>query len=551
MNTKRFFISALTGAVAAIGCSAVTFADFRYKGDDDIYRRHPLAPGEFYNPVIAGWNSDPSMCRVGDDYWLVTSTFGYYPGVPLYHSTDLARWELVRNILDRPSQLDGLAGQSLDKGGIYAPQISYNPSNGLFYMITTDVGRSVPHFYVTASDPRGDWSEPVWLDGIDGIDPSFFFDDNGKSYVVYKEDTAGRPRWSPYRCIRFIEFDPVHGNTVGTSWPLNEEGASPDDRFDRAEGPHIYKVNGLYYLLTAEGGTSTRHSANIYRADNIMGPWRRSGRNPILTQRNLKDRRPDPVTCAGHADMAQTPEGDWWAVFLACRPGPGGYQALGRETFLMPVRWSRDGWPFITQGEDTVPHVLHRDGIDSAKPFAQSGNFEWCDDFSGKVLRPEWMSLRGTARQYYSLGNDGLTLRPADVNSSGKGTPAYLGRRLQHHAFDASARMVALPAAGERAGMLIVKNEGAQYFFAVDRDCLSVIRISRKGRETVASAPLPAHTPLTLRIKSDGTAMSFMCSNDGGKQWATVADGVDASHISCERTGGFTGATIGLYTERI
>lgn len=547
MTFKHALVMACAAAACCAPARAITFDSFQYQGNDDYYNQRPLGKNEFYNPVIAGWNSDPSVCRVGNDYWLVTSTFGYYPGVPLYHSTDLAHWELVRNILDRPSQLDGLGKQSLDKGGIYAPQISYNPTTGLFYMITTDVGRKVPHFYVTAKDPRGEWSEPVWLNGIDGIDPSFFFDDNGKSYIVYKEDTAGRPRWSPYRCIRFIEFDPLTGNTVGESWTLNEEGASENDKFDRAEGPHIYKTGGFYYLLTAEGGTSTQHSANIYRADNIMGPWRRSGRNPILTQRNLKDRRTNPVTCAGHADMVQTPEGDWWAVFLACRPGPGKFQALGRETFIMPVRWSNDGWPYITQGEDTVPHVMERKGVAAGKS-TQSGNFEWSDDFSTAKLRPEWLSLRGSAEKFYRLDGKQLTIIPAGIKSTEKPTPAYLGRRIQHHKFTASTCVASIAENGERGGMLIVKNEGAQYFFAVEPGAISLIKISRKGNETLATETLDTSIPVELKITSDGESCTFSYSHDGA-EWNTVADGVDASHFCCERTGGFTGATIGLYAE--
>lgn len=546
----RFLFVSLAAAVAAASASAETvFSRFQYTGNDEYYKSNPLPENGYYNPVIAGWASDPSVVRVGEDYWLVTSTFGYYPGIPLYHSRDLVNWELVRNILDRPSQLDGLRGQSLDKGGIYAPHISYNKANGLFYMVTTDTGRKLPHFYVTARDPRGDWSEPVYLNGIDGIDPSFFFDEDGKSYIVYKEDTAGKPRTSPYRCIRFIAFDPEAGNTVGESWPLNEEGATPDDRFDRAEGPHIYRANGFYYLLTAEGGTSTNHSANIYRATDIRGPWRRSGRNPILTQRNLKPKRTDPVTCAGHADFVQTPEGDWWAVFLACRPGPGGFQAMGRETFLMPVRWSGDQWPFITQGEDLVPQVATAEGMGRSAENLQSGNFTWSDDFSDPKLRPEWLSLRGDISDFYTTGN-GLSLRPAPDDSSSKGAPAYLGRRLQHHAYMAATTLRKLPADGERSGLMILKNEGAQYFLAVAGDAVSLIRIHKGNRDVLAQQAHNTASSLDLLVECDGVNCRFAFRPDDGA-WQTLADNIPADLYSCERTGGFTGATIGLYAEQI
>lgn len=545
-------ITLITFAAITAQASTAHFSDFRYEGNDEYYRMRPLADStEFYNPIIPGWNSDPSIVRHGKDYWLVTSTFGYYPGVPLYHSTDLANWELVRNILDRPSQLPHLKGQSLDKGGIYAPQISYNPHNGMFYMITTDVGLKEGHFYVTAKDPRGEWSEPTFLKGIDGIDPSFFFDEDGKSYIVFKEDTAGKPKWSPYRCIRFISFDPVAGNTVGESWPLYEPDVAPDERLDRAEGPHIYKVDNYYYLITAEGGTGTQHSANIYRAPAIRGPWKRSWRNPILTQRNLKDNRSNPVTCAGHADLVQTPEGDWWAVFLAQRPGPAKFQALGRETFLMPVKWSKDGYPYMTQAMDTVPLVLSRPGIKRDDAHIQNGNFTWTDGFTSRRLRPEWFGLRGSTEEYYRTGDGALHLECAAEPATGRGVPAYIGRRIQHHAYKAQATMRFMPdKPTDKAGMLVLKNEANQYFFASDGDNLYLIQYYKGLPTTLAQTAMPAagasDDPLEMLIECDGTNYKFSYRRPGG-EWLILADKVDASLVSCDRTGGFTGATIGFY----
>lgn len=173
----------------AIATNKAHFGYFSYEGNDLYYAGNPLSsPGDYFNPVISGWASDPSICRVGDDYWLVTSTFGYFPGVPLYHSRDLVSWEHVANILDRPSQLPDLPGLSIDKGGVYAPDLTYNPHNGKYYMVTTCVmngkdGETV-NFYVTADNPLGEWSDPVILDTVTGIDPAFFFDDDGKAYIV-------------------------------------------------------------------------------------------------------------------------------------------------------------------------------------------------------------------------------------------------------------------------------------------------------------------------------------------------------------------------------
>lgn len=550
--------------MAAIGAASLTagkkavgqaeFSSFVYIGNDDYYNANPLKEdGDFYNPVIAGWYSDPSVVRTGEDYYLVTSTFGYFPGVPLYHSRDLVNWRLVRNILDRPEQLPGLVGQSLDRGGIYAPQISYNPHNSTYYMITTDVGSKEGHFYVTATDPEGSWSNPVWLKGIDGIDPSLFFDDDGSAYIVYKEDTTGRPKWSNYRCIRFIAFDPESGRTVGDSWPLAEAGVGPEEHLDRDEGPHIYKIDGRYFLICAEGGTSNHHSAVIYRADSLRGEFTRWSRNPALTQRYLKDKRTNPITCTGHADLVMTPEGEWWGVFLGCRPGPGGFQALGRETYLMPVKWSRDGFPYFTQSQDTVPLTLHREGVKHDPSWGSSGNFTWSDDFKGESLRPEWIGLRGTTADYCHLDGECLRMQCCRELSTGKGVPAYVGRRIQHHKFEASTRVRFKPRnGGESAGLLMLKNESRQYYLAVCGDRVELRTLSPKEVRVIASAEMPckAGRDVELRVVSDGICYDFYVREAArDAEWTPVAEDVDASYLACERTGGFTGATIGLYAE--
>lgn len=543
-------------APAAWSAAEARFSSFSYEGQDDFYNDNPLPTQEhFYNPVIPGWASDPSLVRVGEDYWLVTSTFGYFPGIPLYHSTDLVNWELVRNVLDRPSQLPWLPGQSLDKGGIYAPQISYNPANGLYYVITTDVGKG--HFYVTATDPAGEWSDPVFLPEIDGIDPSLFFDDNGQACIVYKEDTEGLPKWSNYRCIRFIGFDPVAGTTVGESVPLREVGVGPEEKLERDEGPHIYKRGGKYYLVCAEGGTGSQHSAVVYKADNMTGPYTRWSRNPMLTQRGLKPNRSNPVTCAGHADLVTTPDGDWWAVFLGSRPQKThGFQSLGRETFLMPVRWSADSFPYITQNIDTVPLVLSRPGtVRGASP--TFGNFRWDDDFSSPSLRPEWLSLRGSVDSVCRLADGALHLMCSNVKASSRGVPAYLGRRVQHHRFEVSATVSFAPRAdGERAGLMVLKNESRQFFLAVDRHGVSARQLGKGGSDTELGSVRASmlgrngkNVSVELRMQCHGDTYSFHCRREGASEWLTVAEGVDAGYVSCERSGGFTGATVGLYAE--
>lgn len=527
------------------------FDYFIYSGDDDYYRQNPLTDkSAFFNPIIPGFHPDPALCRVGDDYWLVTSTFGYYPGVPLYHSRDLVNWTLVGNVLNRPSQLPALGGQEVGKGGIYAPNINYDPQTKTYYMLTTDVGRG--HFYVSTKDPmKNEWSDPVWLTAIDGIDPAFFFDDDGQAYIIYKESTEGQPKWSNHRCLRIVRFDRTTGQTEGQPVKFREEGVGPEERLARNEGPHIYKIRGKYYIICAEGGTGIFHSEVAYRADSIFGPYTRWSRNPMLTQRELKAGRTNPVTCTGHADIVQTPGGEWWAVFLGCRPGPGGVEQLGRETFMMPVSWSRDGFPYITQEKDTVPLRLRMEGAER-KGEVTFGNFTWRDDFDGQKPGPEWLSLLGPADEYASLSDGYLWLKPDEVLPQDRRTPPMLLRRIQHHMFTAETRLSFAPYPGAEAGMAVFKNEQRYYRFGLKRGMVVVER-SDKGRSTTTIATVSvddATTDIILRSTCNGEGYTFSFSTDGGATWQTAAESVDASFVS-QRAGGFTGTTIGIYAYRV
>lgn len=382
------------------------FDNFVYSGNDDFYNSNPLpGPSSFYNPILPGWNSDPSICRAGNDYFMVTSTFSYFPGVPLFHSKDLLNWKQVGYVLDRPSQLP-LDGQKTSEG-IFAPAISYNPNNKTFYMITTNI--RLGNFFVKTKDPFGEWSDPIRLPDVGGIDPSFFFDDNGKAYIVNNDAPEGPAEYDGHRAIKVREFDVATDKTVGPTKVLVNKGVHPEDKPIWIEGPHMYKINGKYYLMDAEGGTSDMHSEVIFRSDSPFGPFVPAKQNPILTQRHLPADRPNPVTCAGHADLVQTPEGDWYAVFLACRPYDGKSENLGRETFLMPVRWNADGFPYITEGNETVPLVSEVKGATRGNEVT-FGNFTYKDDFSSAELDLGWFSLRAPASTFCSLSKTRDTL---------------------------------------------------------------------------------------------------------------------------------------------
>lgn len=536
------------------GNQTAYFDNFVYEGDDDFYKANPLPDDRsFYNPILQGWASDPSVCTNGEgDYYLVTSTFVYFPGVPIYHSRDLVNWRQIGYVLDRESQLRNTEGQHVS-GGIFAPAISYNPHNKTYYMVTTNVGAG--NFFVKATDPAGPWSEPIMLPEVGGIDPSFFFDEDGRAYIVNNDEPSYPAEYPGHRSIRIREFDVATDRTVGDWKVLVDKGVNPAEKPIWIEGPHMYKINGRYFLMDAEGGTSTWHSEVIFASDSPWGPFVPYEHNPILTQRHLDPNRPDPVTCAGHADLIQAKEGDWWAVFLACRPIDGRFENLGRETFILPVSWTDDGFPVILEGNATVDLIVRREAATPA-PDKLQGNYGYRTDFDEPQLGFEWMSLRKGLGSLCSLTEEPgyLALRCSDAKASERRTPAMCCYRMQHHKFTASTDVVFdASTPDEAAGMLLFKDENHHYFFAISgigaERSISVLKFGNMGRsETLATAPL-ARGKVRLKVVSDGLTYGFAYSVDGGKE-STLCSGVEADYLSTAVAGGFTGSVIGLYAVR-
>lgn len=566
MKTKHCLIPVSAALMAAaVSCATASadiepqkshaiFSSFTYEGNDDYYAENPLASdSSFYNPILPGWYSDPSICTNGEgDYYLVTSTFTYFPGVPIFHSRDLVNWEQKGHVLTRPSQLQNMEKQHVS-GGIFAPDIAYNPANKTYYMITTNVGSG--NFFVKTQDPTGEWSDPVMLPEVQGIDPAFFFDEDGKAYIVNNDDAPnGAPEYPGHRTVRVVEFDTATDRCVGERKIVVNKGVRPEEKPIWCEGPHIYKINGKYYLMTAEGGTSTWHSEVIYRGDSPMGPFTPWEGNPILTQRTLDKSRQNPVTCAGHADIVQGPDGEWWGVFLACRPIQDDIENLGRETFIMPVKWTEDGWPYMTRQNEEVPLQLSKNGYRRSEN-ATFGNFSHTDNFTDSVLSHKWHTLRGPATEYYSLTtNPGhLTIKCADVKSTDKAVLPYVGRRIQHHKYTAGTKLTFVPENdSECAGMLLFKDEVHQYFLGKDskdsRQRMVLRRITENGNEEIAAKELdPDNKSVNLMIESQGLNLDFKYSLDNGNTWETLASGLDAGFMSTARAGGFTGTTVGLY----
>jgi xylan 1,4-beta-xylosidase len=565
---RYYFVVVLPLTVSFFGCSnnsvppvsmdtanepVARFDFFAYKGQDEYYIQNPLqAPDQFYNPILPGWYSDPSICTNGEDYFLVTSTFSYFPGVPIFHSKDLVNWKQIGHILERPSQLK-LTGQKVSEG-IFAPAISYNKHNQTYYMVTTNIGGG--NFFVKTKDPFGSWSDPIWLPDVKGIDPSFFFDDDGKAYIINNDAPDGPVLYDGHRAIRIQEFDVTKDQTFGPRKMLVNGGVNLEEKPVWIEGPHIYKIGGKYLLMAAEGGTSINHREVIFQGDAPMGEFSPWTKNPILTQKHLDPGRLNPVTCAGHADLIQAKEGDWWAVFLACRPINNAFENLGRETFLMPVKWSTDSVPYITQGNDLVPLMLQRNGVvRSADP--TFGNFARKDDFNSYTLGLEWMTLRGPASALYSLTEKPgfLSVRLADAMSNERKEIAYISRRIQHHKFEATTLLDFQPQdEHEAAGLLLLKDEGHQYFLAMRKSekgrTVSLEKITTEGLEVIRSVELTGtHGPVTLKIVSDGLNFNFFSSIEENK-WISVAENIDARYLSTANSFGFTGTNIGMYATK-
>ena len=295
------------------------------------------------NPILTGFYPDPSVVKAGADYYLVNSTFSYFPGIPVFHSKDLKNWKQIGNVIDRPSQMDFM-GERLTRG-LFAPAISYY--KGTFYVTCTDIDHD-GNFVATATNPAGPWSDPVKIPQVRGIDPSIYFDETtDKAYILYNSDAPDRkPLYSGHRTIRMYEFDYKTLKVVGEEKQLVNGGVDLSKKPVWIEAPHILKRNDWYYLYAAEGGTSVNHTEVVFRSKSVWGPYVPYENNPILTQMGLPEDRKDPVTSAGHAQFVEGPDGKTYAIFLAVRPYEGDYYNTGRETFIAPVTW-KDEWPII------------------------------------------------------------------------------------------------------------------------------------------------------------------------------------------------------------
>jgi len=476
----------------------------------------PNKPVTFRNPVVPGFNSDPSVCRVGDDYYMVSSTFEYFPGVPVYHSKDLVNWALIGHCISRPTQLP-------DALNIFATTIRHH--NGVFYMITTNTGVE-GNFYVTASNPAGPWSDPIFIK-IKAIDPDLFFDDDGKTYVISSS-------------FELFEIDIKTGKLLSEGRKVwNGTGG----RYP--EGPHLYKKDDFYYLMAAEGGTEEAHSETIARSKYIWGPYSENPANPILTHVNASAQG-NPVQGVGHADLVQAHNDSWWMIFHGYRTVTTGvHHVIGRETFLAPVSWPENGWP-VVNGNGTVTLEMTSPTL-PLKPFPAKPSRI---NFDESKLDLEWNYLRYPITENYStIARKGfLRLKGSKETIEDQKTPTFAGRRVRDLYFSASTQMEFNPSkSNEEAGITLLNNS-AHFDLLVKENNGSRVLISRLrfGDVVYESKPVTLKPgSVRLAVKGEKSTFTFLYAQ-GNDPFKTVEQ-VQSKYLSSEVVGGFSGLYVGLY----
>lgn len=536
------------------------FSNFVYQGDDQVYKDNPLKSDEFYNPILQGCYPDPAITKKGDDYYLVCSSFAMFPGVPIFHSKDLVNWTSLGGVLDNPSNFDthncGISA------GVYAPGITYNPHNDTFYMIVTAFTGGLGNIMVKTKDPMKGWGEPIKLD-FGGIDPCIFFDDDGKGYIVHNDaPDRGKELYNGHRVIKIWEYDLETDKIIpGTDKIIVDGGVDLSKKPIWIEAPHIYKKDGKYYLMCAEGGTGGWHSEVIFKSDNPKGPYIPAPSNPILTQRHFPKERVNKVDWAGHADLVKGPNEKYYGVFLAVRPNEKQRVNTGRETFILPVDWSGE-FPVFENGLVPMePKLKMPNGVTENKTgqdgIFPNGNFTFSDDFTSGKLDYSWIGLRGPREEFISTSKNGLQIKPFETNIKEVKPTSTLFYRQMHNSFSYAVTMDYKPdSEKDLAGIVALQSEssnyvfgitkkGADYYILLERNSIK-FRSREINSKIVASTKIDISKPVRLQVSAKGDDYEFSYSTNG-TDFETLGGTVSGDILSTDVAGGFTGCLLGLY----
>lgn len=498
---------------------------------------------QFKNPILSGFYPDPSICVVGDDYYMVTSSFVYFPGIPIFHSKDLIHWEQIGHGISSPKQLDYKNCET--SLGLWAPTIRYH--NGTFYIINTFVsgGREAnrDNYIITSNSIYGPWSKACFIQGADGIDPSLFFDKDGRMWYVGNY-ISEKNHYEGHHGIYLCELDKKTFQFIGER-KIIWDGEKTRSKW--IEAPHIYHINGYYYLMVAEGGTFTNHSVMIARCKTIDGEYEICPRNPIITHRHLSLEH--PISVVGHGDLIKTKHNEWWMVLLGVRPRQHGHFNLGRETFLIPIKWDDDGWPRI----DTVNGLVNEyERVPNLSYYQVSPQF-YSDNFESDKLHFCWNTIHPLKASSFSLNQRfsylRLYLQPEVLHEIC--TPAFIGRRQQHTQFQATSAMEFLPTnEKEEAGLALVQDDRFHYRFTRilknNTSMLQVVEVNNHKETILSSIPIPSCQRIYLTISCNEYGYHFYYGLQEHEMKPIVTN-VSLNLLSSITNEGFTGTYIGMY----
>ncbi|MEO5714482.1 MAG: glycoside hydrolase family 43 protein [Luteolibacter sp.] len=498
------------------------------------------------NPVLKGFNPDPSILRVGKDYYIANSTFEWFPGVQIHHSRDLVNWRLLTRPLDRPGQLNMLGNP--DSGGVWAPCLTH--SDGLFYLIYTDVKywkldpyKIAYNYLVTAPSITGPWSDPVFLNAS-GFDPSLFHDDDDRKWLL-NMIWDHRKQNNRFAGILLQEFCPKTQTLIG---PVKQIFKGTDRAL--VEGPHLYKRDGWYYLLTAEGGTEYAHAATLARSRKIDGPYEVHPLKHLVSSMGHPEAT---LQKAGHGSLVETQNGEWYIAHLCGRPTDGRHCTLGRETAIQKCVWKDDGWLYLEQGGMVPdPQTDGPTGIEPA-PFPDK---EWNGRFESTVLDLHFQSLRQPITEdWLSLTERHGFLRLKGMEPTvSTFRQSLIARRVQSFDISVETSVDFQPATFQQmAGLIAYYDTENHYYLRISHDedlgrSLNIIATDAAAScEILADdVPLPASGEIALRLTLKGLALNFEYSLPG-RGWKSIGPTLNGAVLSDDHSHlGFTGAFVGM-----
>lgn len=572
MIIKNLRLLLLLPALLSFGCYSnynirsgqAFFKHFTYEGCDAYFDSTELTKGKMWNPILQGSHPGTSICRKGNDFYMASATFSMFPAIPIYHSKDLVNWELINYALPTDKQYLNSSLRSND--GIYPPTIRYNKEQDKFYITGTFVGGG-GHFIVSATDPAGKWSDPQYY-GMTGIHATLFFDDDGKTYLIHQGDPKYDPPYDSYKVIYIQEFDLDQCNTIGDRIAILEGGHDISKNPGWLESPHMYKHEGYYYLSASEGGSLGRWFAScIYRSQNIFGPYEHYEKNPNLTQRYLK-KSPNQISCVGHADYLELADGRWYVIFQGVREDEFNGNFMCAETFLLPVKWTEDGWPTVLEHDQAIPRVIDMPfagtSYSNDRRFIPHGNIKMDEHFYSDTLSRYWSFLRtpvGTA--IYPNGAEGICI-PLEINNFRSVRHCgFLSLRVLNNRFSFGTEMDFKPEnEHEFAGLAMFLGDRNNLIFGVTKRGENTILqlkkvVLKESLEDVIEAECDITNDFSGRIylnidnyKDQFLTAKFRFSDES--DWQILTDEMSSDYMNINKPGNhaFSGDFIGIYASQ-